>query len=118
MYSKVVVLTGESAVRATANGRWCFLDALALLSRIVGHLVVVAPPELRSLRREVDAYSSRAWSHGAISVVETARQELLEGAHAILNVGAETHTAMPWTSINSKGWVARVSSGCRVVGPG
>lgn len=49
VYSKIVVLTGEAAVLATANGRRCFLDALALLSRIVGHLIVVVPPKLRSV---------------------------------------------------------------------
>lgn len=111
VYSKIVVLTGEASILATANGRWCFLDALGLLSRVVGHLVVVVPPELRSLRREVDAYSARAWSRGTVSVVQAARPELLEGADTILNVGAETRPDLPWTSINSNGWVARVSSG-------
>jgi len=31
--------------------------------------------------------------------------------NAILSVGAETHSELPWTTINSNGWVARVSSG-------
>lgn len=30
---------------------------------------------------------------------------------AILSVGAETHSELPWTTINSNGWEARVSSG-------
>ena len=33
-----------------------------------------------------------------------------EGAQAILNVGSTVRTDLPWTTINSNGWVARVSS--------
>ncbi|MEQ1801887.1 MAG: ThiF family adenylyltransferase [Gammaproteobacteria bacterium] len=111
VYSKIAVLTGEAAFLATANGRWCFLNALSLLSRVVGHLTVALPQDAESLRPEVEAYCTQAWSHGAITVVGDALPELLNGAHAILNVGMESRAALPWTSINSNGWVARVSSG-------
>jgi molybdopterin/thiamine biosynthesis adenylyltransferase len=114
IYSKIVVLTGEAPVLTTANGRWCFLDALSLLSRVVGRLVVVLPQEAESLRREVEEYCSRAWSHGAINIISDAQPELLNGAHAILNVGTESRAALPWTSINSNGWIARVSSGAEL----
>lgn len=110
VYMKLVILTGEPATLATANGRWCFLDVLALLSRVVGHLVVIVPPGMQTLRGEVDTYCQRAWSKHPVSRVEFARPELLAGAHAILNVGAEMRPSLPWTSINSNGWVARVSS--------
>ncbi|MBS0418660.1 MAG: ThiF family adenylyltransferase [Proteobacteria bacterium] len=110
VYSKVVVLTGETGVVATANGRWCFLDALALLSRVVGHLIVAVPPEAKHLRQEVDAYCERAWTRGAISIVDGAELTLLRGAHAVLNIGAEMRPELPWTSINANGWIARVSS--------
>lgn len=114
VYSKVVVLTGEASALATTNGRWCFLDALTLLSRVVGHLIVAVPPEAEDLRREVAAYCERAWTRGAISCVDRGDPTLLQGAHAILNVGAETNYTLPWTSINSNGWIARVSSGMKL----
>jgi molybdopterin/thiamine biosynthesis adenylyltransferase len=114
VYSKVVILTGESTVLATANGRWCFLDALALLSRVVGQLIVAVPHEATHLRRDVSAFCQRAWTRGAISVVDGMDTTLLQGAHAILSVGAETHPGLPWTTINSNGWISRVSSGSKL----
>jgi molybdopterin/thiamine biosynthesis adenylyltransferase len=62
------------------------------------------------VRREVAAYCERAWTRGAISHVDL-EPTLLQSAHAILNVGTEVHSGLPWTSINSNGWIARVSSG-------
>lgn len=111
VYSKTVILTGESSVLATANGRWCFLDALTLLSRVVGQLIVAVPPAAKDLRREAAEQCERAWTRGNIIVLDGADSALLQGAHAILSVGAETHPSLPWTTINSNGWIARISSG-------
>src|SRR5579862_4222612 len=60
VHSKLVVLTGEPATLATPNGRWCFLDSLALLPRTVGQLLVALPKEC-AWRDEVQAQCRRAW---------------------------------------------------------
>ena len=43
IFSRPVILTGERETLATQNARWCLLDSLRLLSRIVGPLTVVLP---------------------------------------------------------------------------
>lgn len=111
VYAKVVVLTGERATLQTDNGRWCFLDALALLTRVVGNLVVVLPEGLGALETEARGFCDKAWSRGSLHVVPGTPAGLPNGASAILNVGALARTDMPWTVVNSNGWVARVSSG-------
>jgi hypothetical protein len=107
VYSKPVVLTGEPGALATPNGRWCFLDALALLPRIVGQLLVVLPDEC-TFRQEVRDRCARTWTRG--SVVVDAGPDQYKDARAILNVGSTVRTDLPWTTVNSNGWVARVSS--------
>ncbi len=110
VYSKLVVLTGEPAALATPNGRWCFLDALALLPRIVGQLLVVLPND-SAWRQEVQEHCARAWSRGSVVIMDAADAGQYERAQAILNVGSTVRSDLPWTSICSNGWVARVSSG-------
>ena len=43
VYSRKVILTGERSTLEHANGRWCFINCLRLLSRVVGCLEVVLP---------------------------------------------------------------------------
>ncbi len=111
VYSKSVILTGEKEALLTENGRWCFLDALTLLSRVVGNLTVVMPSGTPLLEAEVEKFCSSAWSRGDLSVVRDGSPALLKSSSAILCVGTEAKPALPWTVINSNGWVARVSSG-------
>lgn len=110
-YSKVVVLTGEREVLLTANGRWCFLDALALLSRVVGTLIVVLPEGTTELEAEARSYCARAWSLGSLTVIPDNGTIPLKSVNAILNIGTKVMPSLPWTAVNSNGWVARVSSG-------
>ena len=111
VYSKVVVLTGESEAISTENGRWCFLDALALLSRVVGNLVVVLPECPSKFENEVRDYCSQAWRLGSLQVVRGDIRQFPTTTHAVLCIGAKAGLAPLWTVINSNGWVARVSSG-------
>lgn len=111
VYSKMVVLTGEKEVLLTANGRWCFLDALTLLSRVVGTMTVLLPGDIGLMDAEVDNFCARAWSRGSLRVLRDSGPDLLESADAILSVGTQAKPSLPWTVINSNGWVARVSSG-------
>ncbi len=111
VYSKKVLLIGEPKILASKNGHWCFLDALRLLSRVVGHLTVVVPPGLIGLENEVNNFCANAWSRGSIAVKNDCTQVLLDASDAILNVGSQVMPALPWTVVNCNGWVARISSG-------
>jgi len=111
IFSRPVVLTGERETLATQNGRWCLLDSLRLLSRIVGPLTVVLPTGLADLEAEVQQLADRVWTPGTVTVVVDGAPVAMESAVAILNVGSGVNPHLPWTAINSNGWVARVSSG-------
>ena len=111
IFSRPVILTGERETLATRNGRWCLLDSLRLLSRIVGPLTVVLPGGLPDLEAEVRQLADRLWTPGTVTVVIEGAPVAMAYAVAILNVGTGVRPHLPWTVINSNGWVARVSSG-------
>lgn len=111
VYAKSVVLTGERGLLSTHNGRWCFLDSLRLLHRVVGNLTIIVPPGLETLEAEVRQYCSDAWCQGSFQIVQSGVPIAVGFADAILSVGSEIPANLPWTAINSNGWVARVSSG-------
>lgn len=111
VYAKVVVLTGERNILQTDNGRWCFLDSLALLARVVGTLIVALPDGMETLEAEASKFCARAWCRGSLRVVHGAGSFPLNEADAILSIGAQVTPELPWTAVNSNGWVARVSSG-------
>lgn len=111
VYAKVVVLTGDREVLLSQNGHWCFMDALTLLSRVVGDLVVMLPDDVLRLEAEVTEFCRRAWYHGSLRVITTIDHDLLDTADAILSVGTRIAPSRPWTVVNSNGWIARVSSG-------
>src|SRR5229473_7064678 len=105
---KRVLLTGEGPVLGLENGKSCFLNSIRILTRMTRGLKIWIPGDTR-LRGE----ASQLIEH--ISFGD--KPELLSTPpdfttfDAILSVGAETHSDLPWTTINSNGWVARVSSG-------
>lgn len=111
LFSRPVILTGERQALGTQNGRWCLLDSLRLLSRIVGPLTVVLPGGLGDLEAEVRQLAARVWTPGTVTVVVEGTPVAIESAAAVLNVGSGVNPHLPWTAINSNGWVARVSSG-------
>lgn len=112
VFSKTVVLTGEKDVLASANGRWCFVDSLRLLSRVVGDLQVVLPDGVPNVQAEVDALLPTLWSQGKVRQVAE-RQCDWDNAVAVLNVGTQVRPDLRWTSIIANGWVARCTSGSR-----
>ncbi|HWT19225.1 MAG TPA: ThiF family adenylyltransferase [Variovorax sp.] len=111
IFSRPVILTGEREILASQNGRWCLLNSLRLLSRIVGPLTVVLPPGLGAFEMEVRQLAARVWSKGSVNVVGKDEPVAVDSAAAVLNVGTQVDPRLPWTAINSNGWVARVSSG-------
>lgn len=111
IFSQPVILTGEREMLLTQNGRWCLLNCIRLLSRIVGPLTVMLPKGLGAFETEVRQLAASVWTSGEVTVVVEGAPIASGSAVAVLNVGARHEPHLPWTSINSNGWVARVSSG-------
>ncbi len=105
---KHVLLTGEREVLATENGRACLLSSLRLLVRICSNVAVFLPGGRDALQAECRAVAAKVAFDKPVEVLSDA--PALERYDAILSVGARAHPDLPWTVINSNGWVARVSS--------
>jgi molybdopterin/thiamine biosynthesis adenylyltransferase len=105
---KSVLLTGEADVLGTSNGRECLLAALRLLPRICPNVTVALPSECASLAEECKNIAA----HVAFGppVRFRAVNEGLNDYEAILSVGYTCRADLPWTVVNSQGWLARVSS--------
>lgn len=111
VYSKIVVLIGEAKILSTPNGKWCFLDSLRLLSRIVGNLKVIVPSTSNSeLFSEVSNFIDSAWCNGKVELIDGDSTNIPPNCDAVLNVGSQQNASFPWTVINANGWIARVSS--------
>lgn len=110
VYSRPVVLTGERDTLTAKNGRWCLLDCLQLLPRVVGPLTVVLPADIGELEAEVRAAAARVWTRGSVTVVVEGTPIDMRHAVAVLNVGHNVRPGLPWTSINADGWLARCTS--------
>lgn len=105
---KSVLITGEREILSTINGRQCFLDTTRLLIRMVRGLVIHVPG-IRELEDEVTSLVE-AISFGSKPLITTLSDIKYEDFDAILSVGSSGRSGLPWTVINSNGWVARVSS--------
>lgn len=110
VYSKIVVLTGQAEILSTPNGKWCFLDSLKLLSRIVGNLKVIIPFDNFELFAEISTFVQDAWRNGQIELIDGDYADTPSLCDAVLSIGTQQNTSLPWTVINSNGWVARISS--------
>jgi hypothetical protein len=110
VFSRSVILTGEQETLITKNGRWCLLDCLQLLPRVVGPLTVVLPIGIGELEAEVRAIAARVWTRGSVTVLTAGAPIDMRHAVAVLNIGHQVRNDLPWTSINSDGWLARCSS--------
>src|SRR5207245_2867599 len=103
-----VLLTGERDVLTTENGRDCLLNSLRLLMRICSNVSVFLPAECRELRSECQAVAARITIRTPVEVLGDV--PALDRYDAILSIGTRARSDLPWTVINSNGWVARVSS--------
>lgn len=103
---KKVLLTGEEAVLKTQNGADCFLNSLTLLVRITLNLSVYLPSSspLNALAKRIVERLAHP------NVVEFVAHLNYGEYQAILSVGCTGEPALPWITINSNGWVARVCS--------
>lgn len=107
--SKSVLLTGEAGMLAKENGRNCFLNSIRLVVRICPNITVAIPRSCTTLLDDATAL----WKHIAFGRALDSRHEAEEMSQydAVLSVGSEVRSDLPWTTINSNGWIARVSSG-------
>ena len=107
--AKKVLLTGEAEILKTLNGRECFLNAFALLIRICPNIRIYIPAGCDDLRILSEAFVKRiAFGPGVQHCDNIDDLGLFD---AILSVGTAVKPGFAWTTINSNGWVARVSSG-------
>ena len=112
---KCVLLTGEESTLSTDNGRACLIGSLRLLVRICRHVTVSLPPELTSLIAECKRVSAHVEYDQHIQFRSVITD--LTIFDAVLSVGASARADLPWTIINSNGWLARVSSGNKSLNP-
>jgi molybdopterin/thiamine biosynthesis adenylyltransferase len=105
---KRVLLTGEAELLKTTNGRDAFLYSLRLLVRICANVFVFLPNGPANLIAEAEQVAAQVAFGKPVEFPSSADSETF---NAILSVGTRVHSALPWTTINSNGWRARVSSG-------
>jgi molybdopterin/thiamine biosynthesis adenylyltransferase len=107
--AKNVLLTGESPILATPNGKNCFLDSLRLLVRICPNITVSLPEENDALLTQAKELANRIEFGNPILFEEVSPN--FTAHDAILSVGTRSRRELPWTTINSNGWIVRVTSG-------
>lgn len=105
---KQVLLTGGVETLKTTNGRECLLGSLLMLVRICPNVHVYLPPGVSELDEEARSVAARVAFGKPVEFMAEAPNY---GAYdAVLSVGTAAEPRLPWTVINSNGWVARVSS--------
>jgi hypothetical protein len=107
--SRKVVLTGDREILVTENGRTCFLDCLRLLPRVAGRVEVQIPDGLGSLEEEIRALVATAWRIDALEA-DHYQDGIERDVQAILSVGFRSRQDLPWVTVNSNGWIARVAA--------
>jgi molybdopterin/thiamine biosynthesis adenylyltransferase len=105
---KQVFLTGDPEVLATQNGRECLLDSIRLLVRICPNIVVGLPQQSGELLTEAKTLADEIAFGKTVEFWDRLRN--LDQFDAILSIGTKVRSDLPWTAINSNGFVARVSS--------
>jgi molybdopterin/thiamine biosynthesis adenylyltransferase len=108
--NKKILLTGETAILMTANGRVCFMSSFLLLHRISKGVEVYLPPDVPAdFQKECEQLVKRYSRNSSIILLAT--QPDHASYDAILSVGSNASASPNWTVINSNGWLARISSG-------
>jgi len=106
---KKILLTGEREILWLENGRQCLLSSIRLALRICQNVAIHLPEGCDCLRREA-ARTAEQIAFGQ-NVEFPRKLESYNRFDAILSVGARAHPELPWTTINSNGFVARATSG-------
>jgi molybdopterin/thiamine biosynthesis adenylyltransferase len=112
---KRVLLIGEEVVLSTSNGRECLLDSLRLLVRISGDVSVWLPAGCEGLLAAAKAEAGRISFRIPVKFLDDVPD--YTEYDAILCVGTTARPELPWTVVNSNGWLVRVSSGTSPLPP-
>lgn len=106
LVDKPVLLTAEPNFLKLQNGKWIFINCALLLVKMTKRLTLEIR-ENEEFAREIETLLSNRAKHKATIVTTAADYKTFD---AILSIGSKLIPSLPWTVINSNGWVARVSS--------
>jgi len=106
---KRVLLTGEADALNTANGATLLDASLRLLVRLCPNLTVALPDGCAALRLSAMDVAAEVAFRKPVEF-PTAGVSPSE-FDAVLSIGTTARPGLPWTVVNSNGWLARVSSG-------
>src|SRR5258708_26120929 len=107
--NKKILLTGESELLALQNGRECFLSSIRLAVKICSNVAVYLPEKSENLRGEAELLAGEVAFGRKVEFLD--ELESFNQFDAVLSVGTKAHPELPWTTINSNAFVARVTSG-------
>jgi len=107
--NKRILLTGESALLSIPNGRDCFLDSIRLAVRICPNVALFIGKENHALRAEAENLAEGIAFGKKVEFLRDVPD--FNQFDAILSIGIKAHPGLPWTTINSNGFLVRVTSG-------
>lgn len=113
---KKILLTGEPELLGLPNGRECFLNSIRLAVRICPNVAIYLPEERNDLKGEAEELADQIAFGNAVEFLKELTN--FNQFDAVLSIGTKAHPELPWTTINSNGFVARVTSGdADILGP-
>ena len=105
---KSVLITGEEKILSTLNARDCLLQSIRLATKICQNVEVYLPKNCESICTEARALAEQVAFAKPVLFLENPPKY---GKYdAILSIGTSGIDNLPWTVINSHGWLSRVSS--------
>lgn len=107
--NKRILLTGEPELLSIPNGRECLLNSIRLAVRICPNVVVYVGSENDALRAETEGLADGIAFGKKVEFLRDVPD--FSQFDAILSIGIKARPGLPWTIINSNGFLARVSSG-------
>lgn len=110
---KKILLTGETEILSTENGKNCFIGSMLLLFRICRNLSILLPAGCEDLLNKSKLILNEKKYPSNIQFVEEKIE--FKDYDAILNIGKKVRPDLPWTVINSNGWLVRISSGSQEI---
>lgn len=109
-HEQLVVLTGEADALSTANGRWILVDAVRLLLRVVGQLLIVIPEGFDDLTLEIRQICETTYVRQRPTIRNGEFDSAVPHAKVVLNVGCQQRPEAPWISISANGWICRATT--------
>lgn len=106
---KRVLVTGAPEALATVNGQDCFKASLHLLIRICPNISVYLPSGFSEFSQICQLMITPLLIDTSVEFLSHLPN--LNSFDAILSIGGRAKAELPWSVINSDGWLARFSSG-------